>query len=282
MRIAFFGEDAFSLIVLESLVKADHFIVGVYCPAYNNLIYKRLYNYCYSNSISFNRLNDFRDNNLLETLSYADLDLIVVCHFQKILQKELIQIPKRGSINLHPSLLPLYRGMSPQHWPIINGDLETGITIHFIDEEVDTGDIIVQRKLPIGRDVYVHELQNEMKKNYSTIVIEAIDHIQNDTVNLIKQSHLEGSYFGKLKLNQCLLKREMSKFDAYNLVRGVSFPYFGARFDNSIIWKATIVDNDKILNFDADENFDRIIQHESEAFIKFADGLLKLEKWEKL
>jgi methionyl-tRNA formyltransferase len=282
MRIAFFGEDAFSLIVLESLVKAGHSIVGVYCPVYSNFIYKRLYNYCDSNSISFNRLIDFKDNKLQETLSNFDLDLIIVCHFQKILAKELFQIPKKGSINLHPSLLPFYRGMSPQHWPIINGDLETGVTVHFIDEGVDTGDIIIQKKLPIQKDIYVYDLQNEMRKIYSTILVEAVDQIQNDTINLVKQSHLNGSYFGRLKLNQCTLKKEMSKFEAYNLVRGVSFPYFGARFDNSIIWKASIVDNNHGLIFDADINFDAIIQHESGSYINFVDGLLKLEQWEKI
>ncbi len=281
MRIAFFGEDAFSLVVLDSLVKDGHSIVGVYCPIYDNLIYKRLNVYCDNNKINFNRLNDFKHADFLDSIINLELDLIVVCHFQKLLPNELISIPQKGSINLHPSLLPLYRGMSPQHWPIINGEIETGITVHFIDEGIDTGDIIIQKKLPIRNDVYVFELQNEMKKVYATIVRDAVDQIQKNELKVIKQSHLSGSYYGKLKLNQCTLDKGMKLVDAYNLIRGVSFPYFGARFDNYIIWKATMVDIDKSPASDLNFKMDGIIIHETGSYIYFKNGLLKLEKWEK-
>ena len=146
MRIIFFGEDAFSSVVLESLVQEKHDILGVYCPIYDNFIYQRLKYYCEKNNINFDRVSDFSSIEFINSLSKLSIELIVVCHFQKILKKELIALPSLGCINLHPSLLPKYRGMAPQHWPIINGEIETGITVHFIDEGVDTGDIILQKK----------------------------------------------------------------------------------------------------------------------------------------
>ena len=78
--------------------------------------------------------------------------------------------------------------MSPQHWPIINGDDETGITVHFIDEDVDTGDIILQVKIPISKDEYVSELQNKMKPIYFTIVKESINIISK--IMLIGHSYM--------------------------------------------------------------------------------------------
>ena len=113
MRIVFFGEDAFSVIVLESIIKTGHEVVAVFCPIYNNNIYIRLQSFCERNFIQFDRISDFSDKSLIDKLRSFSIDIIVVCHFQKLLKQELINLPKYGSINLHPSLLPLYRGMSP-------------------------------------------------------------------------------------------------------------------------------------------------------------------------
>ncbi len=281
MRIAFFGEDAFSVTVLDSLVKCGHSVLAAYCPVYNNIIYKRLEGYCGTNSICFKRLSDFTDSSFIKELKELDLDLIVVCHFQKILIKELIDIPKFGSINLHPSLLPLYRGMSPQHWPIINGDSETGVSIHFIDEGVDTGDIIIQEKVLIDNDTYVFDLQNRMKKVYATIVKDALKLIENQKKAFIKQSHLAGSYYGKLKKRECEINLEMSCLDAYNLIRAVSFPYYGARYNDLIVWKARVVDKDKIPNVEMIDKTLGLVEIKNEKYIQFKDGVLNIEKSEK-
>lgn len=280
MRIVFFGEDAFSVIVLESIVKNGHDVVAVYCPVYDNKIYVRLERFCQLNLIHFDRISDFSDINLIQRLKSFSLDIVVVCHFQKLLNLELIRLPKYGSINLHPSLLPLYRGMSPQHWPIINGDSETGVTVHFIDSGVDTGDIIVQKKLPIAHNTYVFDLQNEMKTIYSTIVIDALKKIESFKSDFIKQSNLVGSYFGRLKKNNCIILENMSVLDAYNLIRGVSFPYFGARLENHIVWRASIMNTDTIVDYEPRNKEFGLVSFGDKKFIKLYDGLLKIEKYE--
>lgn len=280
MRIVFFGEDAFSVIVLESIINSGHEVVAVYCPVYDNNIYLRLQNFCGLKSINFERISDFKDKRLIEHLRSFSIDVLVVCHFQKILQKELINLPKFGSINLHPSLLPLYRGMAPQHWPIINGDLETGITVHFIDEGVDTGDIIMQKRLSITQDTYVFDLQNQMKIIYSTIVKESLEIIESLKGNYIKQSSLKGSYFGRLKKNDCIIKDNMRTIDVYNLIRGVSFPYFGARIENYIIWKASIIEASNIVFYEPKNKKFGIVTSGNNKFIILHDGMLKIEKSE--
>ena len=163
MKIIFFGEDAFSAIVLDSLIQAGHTIIGAYCPIYDNNIYSRLEMITNKNAIPFKRIKDFSSDVFLNELISKKPDLIVVCHFQKLINHNVITIPKFGCINLHPSLLPKYRGMSPQHWPIINGDKKTGITVHFIDDGVDTGDIIIQQEMEIKSDETVFQLQNRFK-----------------------------------------------------------------------------------------------------------------------
>lgn len=280
MRIVFFGEDAFSVIVLESIIKSGHEVVVAYCPVYDNNIYIRLKDFCERSQIHFERINDFTDNNLIEKIKSFRIDVVVVCHFQKILKKELIELPRYGSINLHPSLLPLYRGMAPQHWPIINGDSETGITVHFIDEGVDTGDIIIQKKLSIGQDTYVFDLQNQMKIIYNTIVKEALEIIESRKGNYFKQSDLNGSYYGRLRKIDCIITENMNIKDAYNLIRGVSFPYFGARVENYIVWKAKIIDYDKTINFVPTDKKFGVIKSGNEKYIRLFDGILKIEKSE--
>lgn len=279
MNIIFFGEDAFSAIVLDSLIKAGHSIIGTYCPIYDNNIYSRLAMITNNNGIPFNRIKDFSSDVFINELISKKPDLIVVCHFQKLIKHNVITIPKFGCINLHPSLLPKYRGMSPQHWPIINGDKKTGITVHFIDDGVDTGDIIIQQEMEIKSDETVFQLQNRFKIVYGSIVRTAIEKIELGTNSFIKQSHLPGSYYGKLKLVHCKIDLNGSYLDAFNLIRGVTFPYFGARLGDYIIWKAIKIK--KKSGWMNELELGIFISENNEGYIKFNDGILKLDKFAK-
>lgn len=283
MRIVFFGEDSSSAVVLESLILAKHDLVAVFCPYYENNIHTRLKLVCEKNQISFDIVKDINSKEVQNLLTDLNPDLIAVCHFQKILNKNIIDIPKLGCINLHPSLLPNYRGMAPQHWPIINGDDETGITVHFINEGVDTGDIILQKKISIDLDSYVSNLQRNMLSVYRTIMKESIDLISKKEVNFTKQNHLVGSYYGRLKESHCIININNGYMEAYNLIRGVSLPYYGAKLGNFRIWKVSIAE--KTLNDQIQQDFTEngiYFDSKSKGFIKFADGSLIIEKYSKI
>lgn len=277
MNLVVLGEDSFTSIVLESLIRSEYNILGVYCPFYENNIHARLESTCNKYSISFERVNDINSDEFLKTISLFQIDLIVICHFQKLISSKIIHLPKNGCINLHPSLLPNYRGMSPQHFPIIRGESETGISIHFVDEGIDTGDIIIQKKIIINDDDYVSDLQNKMKIIYSTIVVDAIEKIKSGSNDFIIQKHLTGSYFGKLKFSDCIINKNFTCEQAYNLIRAVSFPYFGAHYNNLIIWKAIKVSN---LHIDTNIELGEIFYNENGTFLKLVDGYLKLLKFE--
>lgn len=157
--IVLWGEDAFSNIVLNALIKAEYNVQMVVTPLYDNLIYKRLEMTCIKYGIEFSREKPINSERVYNKLKELQPDLCVICHFERIIKEPILSVPKYGFINVHPSLLPNYRGMAPQHWPIINGEKETGITCHYVDEGTDTGDIVVQRIVSLTNDMYVSDLQ---------------------------------------------------------------------------------------------------------------------------
>lgn len=283
MRIIFCGEDSFSAHVLESLIFDDHEILAVFCPIYQNYIYARLKLICEKHHIQFHRIKDINSEENESYIRRQKPDLIAVCHFQKIIKKNIIKIPVYGCINLHPSLLPNYRGLSPQHWPIINGDNETGITVHFINEGIDKGDIILQQKIAIDPQMYVSDLQIKMLTTYKFIVKDAIALLTQKKIKLVPQNHLKGSYYGKLKEDQCYIDLDEGYINAYNLIRGVSEPYFGARLNGYRIWRASLAS--KEVNQKTKAKFEEngiYFDERFGAFIKFSDGSLIIEKYDKL
>ncbi|MCX6271427.1 MAG: methionyl-tRNA formyltransferase [Bacteroidetes bacterium] len=280
MKLVFWGEDSFSNIVLQSLLDSGFNVVLVITPYYNNLIHKRLENTCICYNIEYIRVLDLKHDNLLRKLEYIRPDLMVIAHFEKLLLKKIIDIPKKGCINLHPSLLPYYRGMAPQHWPIINGETETGITVHYVDENPDTGDIILQQKIQINQEMYVSDLQLEFSKIYKSIVVDAIRLIDQEQFTPIKQSHLPGSYYGKLKKDQCRINLNSSRFQILNLIRGVSKPYFGAFLDDMIIYRAHLATNSERKIISTSGSIGLNYCDEFGFYLNLLDGIIIIDKYE--
>ncbi|MFZ4395731.1 MAG: methionyl-tRNA formyltransferase [Kiritimatiellia bacterium] len=239
--IVFLGEDNFSTAALLALHESGFNLVLAISPFFANNVHKRLENVCRQNGIPYERVADINDEQSLSRIRAAAPDLIVSVHFSRLLKKHVIAIPRLGCINLHPSLLPKYRGMAPQHWPIINGESETGISIHYIEEGVDTGDLIVQERFPILPNEYVSEMQMRMIPEYRRLIREAVDLVLSGRFIGIPQVGA-GSYYGRLRREQCLIDVDKPRQSILNLVRGVSRPYQGARLGKYIIWRAEVVD----------------------------------------
>src|SRR5699024_6899595 len=113
-----------------------------------------------------------------------------------------------GSINLHASLLPAYRGAAPIHWAIINGEKETGCTVFFLDEKVDTGNIIAQQKVPIGANETTGELYNKLRDMGSKLLLEAINRIDSEDYTLTAQDDSKATPAPKLFREQCHISFE--------------------------------------------------------------------------
>lgn len=282
LNIVFWGEDSFSNIVLNSLIQAGHHVKLVISPWYDNLIYKKLEFTCSKFNIPFERYLKINSEEVFQRVKLFAPDLCVVVHFEKMIRLPILEIPRLGFINLHPSLLPQYRGRAPQHWPIINGEKETGVSVHYVDTGFDTGDIIIQERILIGKDMYVSDLQNEWIKIYSHIVVKAIEKILKGHP-VVKQSALEGSYYDKLKTQQCQIKLTAGCQSAYNLIKGVSLPYHGAQFSNIIILKAHYPDSDVTKSIvDKYRTNGVYMQTDFGNFLRLPDGVLIIDKYKNV
>lgn len=160
---------------------------------------------------------------ILDEIRESCPDIIISAYYRKIFPKELIDIPNLGVINIHPSLLPEYRGPVPTAWAILNGEKEFGITIHKVDSGIDTGDILVQQKYKIndnetGHDLYLRAMDLGAKlfiKNFNKIIQKKITP---------KKQKKGGSYYGKLK-NRVLINWKDSAVNIKNQVRVRARPY---------------------------------------------------------
>ncbi len=277
LRIVFFGEDSFSGVILNSLIQAGHQVKLVITPYYENLIYKKLEYVCIEHQIKFARCKKINSEETCKLVAEALPDLCVISHFERLIKQPLLGIPKMGFVNLHPSLLPEYRGMSPQHWPIINGDKEAGITIHYVDEGTDTGNIILQKRFPLQGNEYVKDLQKIWMKHYQTIMVEAIEKIIAGE-STISQEGMIGSYHGRLTDDDCQIDQDGTAQQAYNLVRGVGLPYHGAQIGRIIIWKAHLDADKKVANTHKGVHLNTMDGN----YIVFKDGLLFIDKYKEV
>lgn len=165
-----------------------------------------------------------KDPELGEELRKLNPDLFVVVAF-KILPESLLRIPAIGSINLHASLLPKYRGAAPIHWAIINGEKETGCTVFFLDENVDTGQVIKQKKTAIGPSETTGDLYNRLKQEGADLIAECTDLIAGGEVVPTKQNHQKATPAPKLFRENTRIDFSKPAAEIHNLIRGLNpFP----------------------------------------------------------
>lgn len=276
MKIVFFGEDNFSLEVIKELAKSEE-IELIVCPIYNNKIYKRLELGARILGIEFCRINDINSDFIVEKIQKIQPDLIISCHFSKIIDTRILDLAKIMAINLHPSLLPKYRGMSPQHWALINGDKNTAITIHEMKADVDSGDILKQIIVPIDENENVFELQNKMLPLYKKAFCELMDDFKNNNVKRISQEKNDEIYYGKFYPEYAIINLRQNKKSLKNLVRAVTKPYCGASYNDLIIW--SVCDIEKDLEYEIMKKFPRcgIINFKKQKYFRLFDGVLLIK-----
>ena len=217
----------------------------------------------------------------IEELKKLNPDIICVVAYGKILPKEVLEIPKLGCINVHGSLLPKYRGAAPIQWAVLNGDKETGITTMYMDEGMDTGDMILKEKVTIGEDETTGELWNRLSKIGGELLVKTLKEIEKGSAPREKQ----GDNFTVAPM----LDKKMAKIDwenksareIKNLVRGLN-PIMGAySFLNGKkikIWKVAIATNkEKAKDVEKLKNGTVIVSNPKDGlFIKIKNGVIKV------
>lgn len=166
--------------------------------------------------------NKLDDKEFIDKLKEYNADLFLVIAFRK-LPKVVWELPKKGTINLHTSLLPEYRGAAPINWVLINGENKTGVTTFFINEKIDQGDIILQKKINLDQNITAGQLHNLMIHDGIKIVNKTINLIDKNNVQLIYQSKKD-EFKAAPKLNKELQKINWQKsiIEIHNKIRGLS------------------------------------------------------------
>ena len=234
MNIVFMGTPDFAKESLENLVNAKHKILAVVTNTDKpqgrgmKLVPSPVKQFALEKNIEILQPEKIRKNEeFLNHIKDLKPDVIVVVAYGKILPKELLEIPKYGCINVHGSLLPKYRGAAPIQWSVLNGDKVTGITTMFMDEGMDTGDMILKEEVEIGDNETTGELWERLSKIGAKLLVETLKKVENGTATRIKQ----GDDFTLAPM----LNKEMANIDwdnksaqeIKNLVRGLN-PIMGA------------------------------------------------------
>lgn len=157
----------------------------------------------------------------LEFLRSLDLDLLVTAAFGQLLRPAVLQLPRLGCVNVHASLLPKYRGAAPIHWAIINGERETGVTTFLMDEGMDTGPILLQRRTEIGPDETFGELEERLARLGAELAVETVEKLWRGEIEP-KPQPPNGTLAPKLHKEDGRIRWEWEARRIHNLVRGLS------------------------------------------------------------
>ncbi len=245
MRIGFFGTPQIAAYCLETLADAHDiaFIVTnedkpcgrnlhVRCCPAKEVALER--------GIRFHHPPSLKDPAFLDALTAEAAELFVVVAFGRIIPRTVFEMPRLGSINLHPSLLPRYRGAAPIEWAIINGETETGVTVQMINERLDAGDIVLQKKLSISPDYTAEDLYEAVRPLGAGLLLEAIDALGSGTAQPKPQNESEATYCGKIDHEFARIDWNAGALEIHNRVRGLN-PRPGAwtefRGDHIKIWR---------------------------------------------
>ena len=223
------GTPAFAVKTLETILDSNHQVVGVVTaadkPAGRGKKVKQSDVKIFAQSQALNILQpeSLKDTFFISQLEALKADLFVVVAF-RMLPKIIWAMPTKGTINLHASLLPELRGAAPINWAIIKGQNETGVTTFFINEVIDTGKIIDQRKVVIGENMNCGELHDQLKELGAGLTLETINKISINETQTIDQTNHNSSDAPKIFKKDCEINWKKSAIEIHNHIRGLS-PY---------------------------------------------------------
>lgn len=249
LRIVFMGTPEFAVASLDALVKAGCNIVGVITapdkPAGRGMKLNEsaVKKYAVEHSLKVLQPEKLKNPEFLAELKSLNADLQIVVAF-RMLPEVVWNMPPMGSVNLHGSLLPQYRGAAPINWAVINGEKETGVTTFKLKHEIDTGDILLQESFPIGENETAGEVHDRMKEIGARVLVETVKGLADGTLKERPQSSmvshessdpdsrltthgLKLNHAPKIFTDTCNIDFSKTTNEVHNLIRGLS-PFPGA------------------------------------------------------
>lgn len=283
LRIVFMGTPDFAVGILDTIYTNNYEIVGVITapdkPAGRGqkLSESAVKKYAVEKGLRVLQPTNLKSEEFIEELKSLNANLQVVVAF-RMLPEVVWRMPKLGTFNLHASLLPNYRGAAPINWAIINGEEKTGVTTFFIDEKIDTGEMILHKETEIGKNETAGELHDRLMSIGSKAVIETLSLIENGkaTTEIQKETaDIKTAY--KLNKDNCKIDWNKSGEEIFNLIRGLC-PYPAAWSfikDEDKEWNVKFYDTSFIKE---DHNYivGKIITTKKEMKIAVKDGFIEI------
>ena len=221
MRILLMGTPEFAVASLRRLVEDGHEICGVFTQPDkpknrgHKLTFSPVKEYALTQNLPVYQPLKMRDGEAEALVKQLAPELIVVAAYGKILPEEILNTPPYGSINVHSSLLPKYRGAAPINWAILDGEAETGVSIMYMAKELDAGDVILQKTTPIGEQEDAQALTARLAELGAQALSEAVEALRNGTASRTPQDASRQTYAS-------MLSREMSPIDWNRTARQIN------------------------------------------------------------
>ncbi len=289
MNILFMGTPDFALKSLEAICENNYNIIGVVTNPDKpkgrgmKLQFSDVKKYAIEKNLKIFQPQKIKNNTeFIEQIKNLEPDIICVVAYGKILPKEILEIPKLGCINVHGSLLPKYRGAAPIQWAILNGETTTGVTTMYMDEGMDTGDIILKKEIKIDENETTGELWQKLAKMGGELLVETLKQIESGSAPREKQGN---NYTMAPMLSKEIAKinwEEKTAEEIKNLVRGLN-PIMGAysylKGKKIKFWQVAIATEEEINaeNLDFIKNGTVLLSNAKEGlYIKTKKGIIKV------
>lgn len=242
MRIVFMGTPDFAVPSLEILLKNGHTIVAVVTATDKmggrggkQLIESSVKKCALANNLAILQPEKLRNENFIESLRGANADLFVVVAF-RMLPEIVWRMPKFGTMNLHSSLLPKYRGAAPINWAVINGEMETGVTTFLLQHEIDTGNILFSEKTLIDELDSAGTVHDRLMHIGAALVLKSVNVIENNTARPKPQPDFAVSHAPKIFTENCQINFDQTVEQIYNFIRGMSpFPTAWTKLNDLVL-----------------------------------------------
>lgn len=227
MKIAFMGTPDFAVDCLKALAGSEHEVVGVFCQPDKPVGRKQELKMpdvkveALKHGYKIFQPKSLRNGTGVEILKEIEPDLVVVVAYGKILPPDFLSYPKYGCINIHASVLPKYRGASPIHWAVINGDSETGVTSMQMDEGLDTGDILLCEKMPIGENDTTELMYEKLAPLGAEVLLKTLALVEKGELAPVKQDETKATTVGLLSKQLSAVDWNDTAFHIHNKIRGL-------------------------------------------------------------
>jgi methionyl-tRNA formyltransferase len=230
MRIVFLGFGTWGVETLKAILNAGYHVPLVVTHPESNHEYESIWNESVLALASEHRISTAvcryaNDNKIVDLIAEANPDVIVSSDWRTWLSPTVFKLPPHGTINIHDALLPKYAGFAPINWAIANGETEAGVTVHFIQDDFDLGDIIIQRRVPIEFSDTATDLFYKTLPLFSSMALEALILIERGEVRSIRQERSAATFYHMRSERDGFIDWSKNSTEIYNLIRAQSDPY---------------------------------------------------------